>query len=75
MIVRLRAAIMWFVVLISLVASSCSHHDLTYGPTRRSAVVNVEFDWSDDPAASPAEMTVYFFRTDASRNAAPIAYD
>lgn len=58
-----------------LLLSSCNHHDLTYSSTQRVVLVNVNFDWSNDPTAAPAEMTVYFFRDGAARNSLPIAYD
>lgn len=57
-----------------LLFSSCDHREFLYEKPSRRIPVKVEFDWTDDPGASPAGMTVYFFRA-GSKSASPIAYD
>lgn len=62
-----------YILLVCIVAG-CNHREFrTESPSQRAAV-EVEFDWSLDPDASPAEMTVYFFRAGANYSR-PIAYD
>lgn len=59
-------------VWIQLLITSCEHREFLYEPLSRRVPVEVEFDWSDAPFASPEGMTVYFFRDGAT---SPIAYD
>lgn len=53
----------------------CHHHDFDNSPVRRSVTIDILFDWSDDPSASPKEMTVYFFREGAPSSASPYIFD
>lgn len=60
------------VMLLSLMCltASCDHREFLYENPSKRVQVTVEFDWSDDPAASPAGMTVYFFREGTSTRSA-----
>lgn len=48
-------------LVIILLFAGCEHRDLCYDHPHTRIPVNVEFDWTNDPTASPAGMTVYFF--------------
>ncbi|MDE6278290.1 MAG: DUF5119 domain-containing protein [Muribaculaceae bacterium] len=56
------------------IPSACNHREFLYDEPSGRATVEVMFDWSADPQASPRGMTVYFFRS-GSKSRAPIAYD
>ncbi|MBD5283138.1 MAG: DUF5119 domain-containing protein [Bacteroides sp.] len=52
------------VIVWLLFLTGCDHRDIRYDSPARFVPVMVEFDWDKCPSASPAGMTVYFFRVD-----------
>lgn len=65
----------WFIALFIIgVLTSCNHRDFLYELPSKRVTVEVEFDWSLDPAAAPQGMSVYFYRME-SKSSKPIVYD
>ncbi len=52
----------WLSFLFVFLLSSCDHIELEYRQDVKRVRVEVEFDWTSDPEASPSEMVVYFYR-------------
>lgn len=53
--------------VVGLLAGGCNHRDLSVEPSGRVRVpVVVEFDWTADTEATPASMSVYFFKEGSS---------
>lgn len=61
-------ALRLFGVVAALVAviSSCVHRDFEY-ESGRNAWLNVVFDWSNEPEANPASMTLYMYPADGGK--------
>ena len=53
----------WLLVSLGLLLTSCEYKDLCYDHTHL-VDVRVQFDWSLEPEAQPAGMTVLFFNMD-----------
>ena len=50
--------------LLCLLLTSCNHRELCYDH-EHWIDLQVAFDWSEEPAAAPATMVVWFFPADA----------
>lgn len=61
------------VAICILGLTGCKHKEFDYEPLKKRVPVKVEFDWSNDAAASPQIMTVYFYRIN-DKNKASSAY-
>lgn len=61
----MKRSIIYLLLFVTVVLSSCVHKDLSYDDTRNREV-RVVFDWSDCPSATPASMETYMYGTDGS---------
>lgn len=64
---KFSAGLYVIATLISLLFSSCDHREFLYEEPSSRAILEVEFDFSDYPGASPEGMTVIFYRKGSSR--------
>lgn len=63
----------WLLISLGLFFASCEYKDLCYDHTHL-VDVRVQFDWSLEPEAQPAGMTVMFYNMDKP-SAEPIRFD
>lgn len=57
--------------LLCLLLTSCNHRELCYDH-EHWIDLQVAFDWSEEPAAAPATMVVWFFPADAETEGARV---
>lgn len=57
--------------LTALFTAGCHHKDLVYG-SAETKVIDVVFDWSDDPDADPQSMALYLYPIDGG---SPLRYE
>ena len=50
------------IMVVAAFLGSCDHIELESETAVRRTKVDIVFDWSGEPDASPSEMIVYFFR-------------
>ena len=60
-----RLAAIYAIMIAAVFMPGCEHNELCYDHTHVTEL-NVEFDWSQAPAADPSTMVVHFFRPDGS---------
>ncbi len=60
--------------LLCLLLTSCNHRELCYDH-EHWIDLQVAFDWSEEPAAAPATMVVWFFPADAETEGGPRSYE
>lgn len=60
-----RSVRVWFAALVAIAAASCSHKDLCYDHSH-IVELNVIFDWSEAPDATPRTMVLQLFELDGS---------
>ncbi len=60
-----RSVRVWLAALVAIAAASCSHKDLCYDHSH-IVELNVIFDWSEAPDATPRTMVLQLFELDGS---------
>lgn len=58
-----------------LLCDSCNHHEVIYEELSSPVYVDIRFDWSEDPEASPKGMTVYFYRVNTKSSTPAYIFD